>query len=282
MALDLQQIRREFVIQRRDVFYGVIALAASLVVIMAGLIPSFNQMQAVRNSQRRVQGELTKAQQRAAILSQAAVNDQENFQLVDRALPLGKQPLVVLRALEKVAGETGVSIGKYDVSPGLISTDSAQANTPSRRSASQKKSLAQSMSVSLEASGRLDQLTSFIETLEGSLPLMRVSEMSLSPSKRGSSESSETLSYTALLQLQAFYAPLQKSDFSKATVQALTPSQRAALDRLQTMTSILDVRPLEPLQDFQNEGLFEVSQPVPPDISPSDVEASPAPEEDQQ
>lgn len=257
MALDLQQLRREFVIQRREVFYGVIALAVTFVVVMVGLLPSVRQLQLVQTSRRRVQSELGKTQQRAAILSEAAVNDKENFALVDRALPVSKQPLVVLRSLETVAGETGVSLGKYDVSPGLISTDSAQSSTPSRRTANTRNSQVQSMPVSLEASGRLDQLTRFVETLENAIPLMRVTEMSLSPAKRSTTESVDTLVYTAVLQLQAYYAPFRASDFAKATVQPLTPTQRDALSRLQGMRSLLDIRPLEPLSDFQNEELFE-------------------------
>jgi len=148
----------------------------------------------------------------------------------EAALPLQRQPFTALLGINAIASQSGVLLNSYDLSPGVVSTDSADTQpTTTSRSATG----VQTFPIEIALSGTLPQMQSAFRLLESNLPLFEIVEYSISTESNASDEAALV---TSNLTLRMFSAPLQAGQFAKSTASPLTSGQQSVVDRLRTFT----------------------------------------------
>lgn len=283
--LDIQRLRTQLLLLRRELLVGVGLLVVSVGLLIFVAMPQWNRLQVIEGDIKQEETTLQRIQQRASLLSDISPEDQAQFSLVGLALPLGKQPLIILQTLEEVAGEAGVSLGKYDLNPGVISTQAAETTT--RRVARAREaasSQALSMPVSVEIVGEFADIHRTLELIEETLPLMEVIEISLNPEKQVEF-STPTTSYRVSLLIHTYYSPLDARELARQGAAPLTPAQQEALETISGLEYRLLTTPEEqsgPPPQFDNANLFgsEVGVPTPLPATPTPTpQPTPLPEE---
>lgn len=98
---------------------------------------------------------------------------QDNLNKVNRALPFEKDVITPLVNLKVLAGQNAISLGKIELSPGLISTPEGQAPK------SQPGSNFPSVSFKLRAEGSLGSLLSFLTDIKKTAPTLGIKTLNL-------------------------------------------------------------------------------------------------------
>ncbi len=208
--LDLQRLRSQLWVQRRGLLIGATLFAVSVLLLLLVFLPLWNRNRVIQSDIGRERQSLEKIRQRAALLNEIKPEDQAKFNQVGLALPLGKQPLVVLQTLESIATESGVSLGKFDLSPGLISTQGAvAASRQSARSRETQAVKAETLTISVDMVGEFSEIQQALALIEQALPLMEVVEISLNPESRVAGFAAPTTNYVANLSIHSYYSQLR-------------------------------------------------------------------------
>lgn len=238
MSVDITNFIQELRTQRQTVFVAILGLLVGVGVVFIVGLPSWRKQGAARKEIVKTQQSLKTSEDRRQAITSISPEDVKRL---DLALPLSRQPFALLGVVETMARSAGVSISDISINPGIISTDSARAAT-SRTGQS-------NLPIKLSVSGTITDITSLVQTLEGSLPLLTIRSMALSPS-RGTNE------YRLELDILTYNAAFNASDFSKQTAKPLTREQLATLENLRTR-NIYELKdaPSAP-NDFNNQNLF--------------------------
>ncbi len=243
---DLRRIlqRREFVIGGAILFGAVILL----LVAFFGIWPSNTK---TRTDLQRVRQTNDIAAQRSQILSEISEEDRQDFVRIERTLPASKEPLIVLRALQNVADEAGVSVRKFDTSPGVVSTGSAAV--PTRNQAARRT---QSFQISVEMEGGFQQVKEALELLESAAPIMEVTQLSLAP-RSGSFDNEDSAVFLATVQITSYFFP-PTGTAPTGMARNLTGVQRSAFDTVRVWQNRMPVN-ITP-EIFSRTNLFRLEQ----------------------
>lgn len=150
----------------------VIALGSLLV-----LIPQATQLLESRDSLKAEQKTLTQLQTKADQISQLDESYIEELaSVVTLALPEHKPYYEMFAVLQQLAGQTGVYLGDFDLSPGSLATAAAKVKT------SKDKGYV-SLDTSVSIRGTTDQVVQFIDSLQSTLPLITVTSINISGDK---------------------------------------------------------------------------------------------------
>lgn len=262
---DLQHTWQEIWVTRRLLLISAVIVLCSIGVLVAGY-SLWGQIRLVNQEKSRSEAELNKARQRAQILLDITDEDRAEFDRAGIALPLFKEPLLVLRNLERVSADTQVQLGEIKINPGLVSTDSADTadrETVARsRSTTRTPSRVRDLEFEVEITGQFGSIAQAIEAIENLAPLMEVTELSLDPRTRTQVAESTDVSeyeYVATVQLRTFYAELNASSLARGTAVALTPQQRAVQEQLGAFRTPQDVGTqvdTAETPEFENNNLF--------------------------
>jgi hypothetical protein len=183
----------------RVFFLPVLVVALGVVSFFLVLKPKIDEVGELRDSikigQTRL-GSLTKKLSLLKTLDSSILSDQ--LELALRALPENKRPLLVMRVLKKLGSESGVAIVSLGVNPGSIATPAA---APSQKKASKG---ALGLTFSLKFTGSTSEIRDFIEKLTKTLPLLRLTKVSLQRAKGKDHFSAST-------EVVAFYSFVPKS-----------------------------------------------------------------------
>ena len=261
---DANRLRTQLLVQRQRLLLAIGLGIFTVLLIAFGLWPLWERLRVVQSDLRRQRDSLQKISQRAALVTSIDEADRQNFRVVARALPLQKQPLVVLQSLEAIAGATDVSLGTFDLSPGVISTESAETTTQARRRSRQATTRVQNLTLSVEVTGSFEGLLRSLEEIERTSPLMEVMEMGVDPAERGTFDEPVT-EYTATLRIVAYFLPFSAQDLSRTGgAAALTRTQEETLQQVNLLQYRLSETAESTVPDeFVNTDLFGVqSEPI--------------------
>lgn len=261
--LDLQKQLNEWWIQRRQLVLAVGLFVGSALLVFLGAYRFWQIGGELQITLEQKEKELGAVIQRATLLNTITPDDRSGYALVEQALPRFKEPLQVMRTLEAVAQQTQVSLGEYDLNPGIVSTESAQETGSSRSRNTSRSSPFQSLRLEIEASGSFQQLTTAIDNIEQSLPLMEITDLRIAPARRSGTGDLTNVEYTATLQLESYYADIDAGQAARGGAQQISPGQRRARDTLQDMTYWLESRTSIAPQDTSTTGnndLFQLTE----------------------
>lgn len=238
MAVEIADFIQDLRTQRQTVFVAILGLLVGVGVVFILGLPSWRKQLEIRKEITKTQQLLKTSEARRQAITSI---DGEDIERLDLALPLSRQPFALLGVVETMARSAGVSIGDISINPGIISTDSARTTT--------NRNGQSTLPIKLSASGTITDITALVQTLEGSLPLLTIRSMALSPT-RGTEE------YRLELDILTYNAAFSASDFSKQTAKPLTKDQLATLENLRTRKVYeLKDAPSVP-SNFNNQNLF--------------------------
>jgi Tfp pilus assembly protein PilO len=147
-------------------------------------------------------------------------------ELVIQALPVKKQPILVLNSVKNLGESKGLTGFTFNLNPGLISTTSAE--TKKKISASDKNKLA--LFVSFD--GSLKQITDFVQNLEKLLPVVKITDLVI----KAEEENFSNLS----LSLVSFYLSLPESlGTAEAPVKNLSNQEEEIYSKLEDFAGVI-------------------------------------------
>lgn len=145
---------------------------------MLVLIPQVNTVADLWNQLKQVQAQHDKAQ---AKVTQIGMLDQPRIDelhgLMSLALPPQKPYYEMLLSLKKNAQDTGVALGDFSIAPGSLATESAQTTKVSSTGLV-------TLPTSLSVQGTTEQVTNFVIGLQNSLPLIKITGITISGDNR--------------------------------------------------------------------------------------------------
>lgn len=167
--------------------YLLIAIAFALLavaLVVFGIVPTINQLLEDRSDIAAETTKLDRLRQKLVALDEpdtlAVIQAADQINL---ALPSNKPLLEFMTAINDSAISNQVGVVDIQISPGLISTQSAQAspignagrNRPSTRAPAEYESLV----LALRVLGSLDSINQFLQSMERSVPITNVTKISL-------------------------------------------------------------------------------------------------------
>lgn len=247
--LEMKPIEVSQILQRRQLIGSVVIIVVTLSLAGFGGTWLWGKVQESLETSNDHRQALQLATQRAALVSTLTPDDRANFLRAEQALPPSKEPLLVLQALTDVARDAGVSVGQFDTSPGVVSTVSAVQN----RSGSSRNAAGSSFQIGVEMTGTFQQITDALQDIETALPLMEITEMSITPSERGLVSTSSAVTYATQLQVTSYFFPVPPP---AGRANELTRTQQETVARLREMQNRANPDFLLPPQQFNNPDFF--------------------------
>lgn len=256
---DAQRFWNELWLRRRELVFAVILVVVSGLALYFGAWRFWQEIQDVQMDIRAEQKDLNEVQQRVAVINSIDDSQRQLFDQAAIALPIFKEPLLTLQTLDTIAGQTGVSLGEYDINPGIISTESA-ATSGSRRGGSNRE--LQTLVFEMELTGDFDEIREALVAIENALPLIDVREISIDPARRGLIEGVDQQQYIASVQLVSFYASLDAAAVVRGGALQLTRQQRDMQEQLLEMNAYRRGGPVQDRDvEVGNQDFFGLQSP---------------------
>ncbi|MBN1263273.1 MAG: hypothetical protein JW991_02860 [Candidatus Pacebacteria bacterium] len=142
-------------------------MAVSFFLLLWPKVIQIKEARSIIKNQETKLGRLTEKLASLKGLNETELTDRS--ELVLRALPESKQPMLAMSVLRHISQETGIEVKKIDVRPGELATLSAKV-----------KNQVPSLDFSVKVTGLENQIGDFMEKLSKSLPLLRAEKISLS------------------------------------------------------------------------------------------------------
>lgn len=227
---------------RRKLVYTVGLVVLCVGLIFLGIYPQVTESIALQQKYSSEEPKLVKLQAKLADLQRIdSTPEYEQVAVVSAALPSRKPLLEFLSSLNSVAVASNIVVGNFELSPGSISTESADASNQRRQT---KVASVDTLDIQLEIKGTLDELQQFLLDIEKISPFTTITQLSLG--KGASATDRET---GRLIDAQLSMSTYFFTQSVKATIDAPLP-QLTAIDRTV----------LSALSDFSNYDLPEQTE----------------------
>jgi len=213
-------------IQSKSSFLTLTALLTLLAVVVAVVvvIPKASEAMKATKTLETDKATLARLTTKLAFLEGLeAVQLQERNDLLLSVMPSRKDPVLSYSTIKILAQEASLADISINVSPGLVSSDSAQASGSAQITETKKDS----MSFDFEGAGSKDQLMNFFARLEAVAPLMLIKELELTG---GSADV-----FLAKLRIESFFydLPLTLGKID-SPLPALTPQEEVVFEAAKT------------------------------------------------
>lgn len=177
------QLNFKYLLNTRQYLLIAIGFAtASLLVFFSLMFPSIQSLQGKRAEFADEQQKLASLEKKVSLLSNieslSAYGEREK---INTLLPSNKPLLSVIQRLELISAETGVIVSGFVVSPGDISTGSAEVK---KKSSDAKDQTAEKLDLQLNITGRMSNINGFLSAIETMTPLTDLTAISLAAVQR--------------------------------------------------------------------------------------------------
>lgn len=234
MTNTLENQNLKLIWSTRKQFVGLLALVvAAMAIIFFLIIPE------VRTSWTRW-GELQKAQATEAELSKKldtllALETSPDLQkqaIVDSALPSRKPFFELLQSMSVVSQQTEVTIGRFEITPGLVATDSAGQTI----SVAKNRNGAAALEVKYTVTGSFNQLNEYLKHIEEVTPFTTVVKLGIG-SEISNVDLSETFSAEVMSETYYFAQTLSTTD--GARLPEMSEKSKEAIAALESYRAIV-------------------------------------------
>ena len=158
---------------RRALVIAVALGLVMLVLVSAVIIPQFQQGMDLYNDLQSEKPALEKLKQKLAELENIAVSPEfAQVEVVEKALPSRKPLLELMVALGSVSQDTGTIVKKFELTPGLVASDSTTQKTDSKANYDQ-------LSLDLTIEGTFAQIQDFLLKVEEISPFTTIVSMEI-------------------------------------------------------------------------------------------------------
>lgn len=263
MKPNIQKMIQELWLYRRALLFAGGTLLLAGAVIFFALAPTWQQIAALQNQRKQEEARLQEAQARLELVRTAEQQYGAQYILSEQALPAQKEPLEFLSTLEVIANEARLQVVSYDLTPGLISTESAvttgesvaKAKPSPKGQKAPKGPEVQSSTIEIELSGSFSGLKQFVLAIESALPAMEIDEMSLE-SAAGAASNNADRQYKALLTIRIYQLAVDVKKLAAGGAQPLTPAQKDVLRTLESMRVRVATQSAQPVSGGTNPEIF--------------------------
>lgn len=158
---------------RRSMVLSVLFGLGALVLISSVVIPQLQQSWDLYNDLQKEQPKLEKLQQKLAELNDIEVSPEyAQIDTIEEALPSHKPLLELLMALSSVSQDTGTVVKDFELSPGLVASDSTALDTKSKTAYDQ-------LALDLTVEGTFQQIQDFLLKVEEVSPFTTIVSMEI-------------------------------------------------------------------------------------------------------
>lgn len=184
----------------KEIYFPIFIVLTVVLLSVFFLVPKIRQIAESKSKITEQKAEINKLTDKLRDLQTLSEADLYNAQSVLlEALPGGKNFYVMLAQTKEIFGKSGASLKSFDLSPGLISTESAQKNEDNSNLLSMR------LSFNSSYAGFSDILEAFSRVL----PLMEVEKIDFTSLSSTPSAAFPVLEGT--MALKTFFAPLPKT-----------------------------------------------------------------------
>jgi Tfp pilus assembly protein PilO len=177
------------------------------------ILPKIDQIIAANRDLEKVETELKNAEKKVAQLNTVDEEQvKELFRDLRQALPAQKPYYEVLLLLQQLGYQTGVALGDFELKPGSVATDSAIKTTVADGKTYVK------FDTEFGISGTSEQVSAFVVALHESVPLLKISSISIGKSSADDAEDRRSVA----LELQVLHMP-DKPPVKTITYEPLPP-----------------------------------------------------------
>src|SRR5574340_1222221 len=160
---------------RRFLMAAIGSVILGVIMVLTVILPQFNKIMIVQSKLDQEKKLLSQLQNKMQALTESQTLDLVNeADLVDSALPSHKPLLELMNSVNFMASWAQVNITDIQLSPGEISTDSAQTTGAAKTAvAKSKKNVPKAyknLDVDLTIEGSLDRVNAFLRNMENSVP----------------------------------------------------------------------------------------------------------------
>lgn len=232
---DLKRWFNELWLQRRQLVIAVVLGVSAVGLLFGVLYPLWGTISRAQTNIQQQKNVLSRLQQRAGIVTAVNEKDRESFALIQQAIPPFKEPILMLKTVEAIAQETGISLSQYDLSPGLVSTESSSvqaAPVRGRTTGSASSARLESIPMKVVVTGTFPQINQALAAFEESRPILEVQQLSITPARRGQTGGADRILYSAEVQLRSYYALFQPQQIARSEAQRLTAKQESTRDEI--------------------------------------------------
>lgn len=179
MATKRKQFNYKIIwITRRKLVYTVALVAVSIGLLVFALYPQIKESLSLNSEYTRERPKLEKLEAKLQQLKNVTLTEEyAQKDIVNAALPSRKPLLEFLTSLNSISVANNIDIANFELSPGKISTDSAESN-PGRRTGSTTASV-DMIDLELEIEGSLDGIQQFLLDIEKISPFTTITKLSL-------------------------------------------------------------------------------------------------------
>ena len=167
---------------RRYLFVAIGVCVGSLLIFFTIIFPKIQDIQLHRTQMEKEQKALDQLNQKSDLLANASgLSAFQEKNRVNTVLPSVKPLLPVIHQLEAISGESGVIVSSLSLSPGEISTESAELKKKS--SQAQQSTEMDTLTIEMIINGSVDQINKFVSLVNTMSPITDLSTLSLSRSQ---------------------------------------------------------------------------------------------------
>lgn len=160
---------------RRPLLLAILLFTAGFLVTMLVLVPQFNEAMALYNNMQKEEPKLEKLEKKLAELQDIELSPEfAQVEIVNNALPSRKPLLELLVALDSVSQETGTKVKNFQLTPGLVASDSTVLSQSGKAG-----SAYDSLSLELTVQGTFQQIQDFLLKVEEAAPFTTIVSMEI-------------------------------------------------------------------------------------------------------
>lgn len=244
---------------RKILVLAVMLGLVGLILVSSVIVPQFQQTMDLYKDMQREEPKLEKLQQKLAALEQVQFSPEyAQIEVVEEALPSKKPLLELMVSLNSVSQETGVVVTDFQLSPGLVASDSTQVAS---------KAAYDQLKLDLNVEGTFDQIQDFLLRVEQASPFSTITLMNI-----GNQINTNSAEFIAEGEDAVFQAELQTETYFftqpiEARVEAPLPT--LAQKELDVLAALAAFRPtdLEEQTEIRGGGLQDLFQLSPQEIN---------------
>lgn len=214
----------------------------TFVLFLTSLTPQINSISNLYNDLIKENKRLAQLKIKVAQLTDSANSlIVTNSDKVNQALPSKKPLLELLTTLNKVGNDTFVSFDDISLSPGKISTESAETTTTNKNKAHSKSTPAskyETMELDVTVTGKINDVNKFLREIEEIAPFSTVTAMSLNEKTSNTIEKPLESLFEAKITITTYFFTKDVVARIDTTLPELTVAQREIIDTLQNFTYI--------------------------------------------
>ena len=247
MKLELEKINfKRLMDTRRFLLIFIFLCGLIFLIVFFAVIPQVNNIFGLQQKINQESDKLRQLQTKLSALEDAqTLQLVQNSEVINHAFPSYKPLLELMAGINFIARQSNASIADIKLSPGLISTQSAEAVITGSKKAKPIETGYKSLSVNLKIVGDIDGVNQFLSGIERISPLSNVTRIALSE-KRG--DTLDTTTYEAELEIVTYYF----TQTIKSTVDAALPSVGAT--EMELIKEISDYAIAEPIKQINIQG----------------------------